>query len=344
MSENLLEMEIKIELLKTNKKAVPLSLISNIYIKTQNIFNLIGQWLLFQNELSTGVFPKEVKHHFTLAVVDVKIASYRGIIKLINQYGSVDDENKGKEGFLIFNKLLDALNDPTISFKDIQPLIQDRSRHNLIMRDFIDMAPSKNDNHRVSITSDSVKRDFTPKTKEKAKALMYPPIEPFSFKELGRISIVDVDHKRFYIETKEKRQKCVYNSKFEDTILQNIGKLVEVNGIMREDEKYIETCYVSNPDNINEKQHVPFNNFQYQGEKIPFTKPILLDFNHTDGYYILSNDTYPLSGKDKTFRLAYDKIQKNMHNLWHTYVDVDSDRKLTIKEWEIRKLLLKLTK
>ena len=37
MFENPMEIDIKIEMLKTNKKLVPLSLISSIYYKAQNL-------------------------------------------------------------------------------------------------------------------------------------------------------------------------------------------------------------------------------------------------------------------------------------------------------------------
>jgi hypothetical protein len=164
-----------------------------------------------------------------------------------------------------------------------------------------------------------------PARKNALRAILSRPPENTEKSVMGRLMEVRVDQKRsFQIDTVEGLVTCLYAPALEEKIVENIGRLVLVRGVMAlERGKY--NLSLKDEKSLEGIDWLPLSDVKIGGKSIKLKEPIYLDVSYEDDNYIISNDRFHLRAEDSSLKAAIAEINEEIEVLWEDYVEAGLD-------------------
>ena len=243
-------------------------------------------------------------------------------------------QTSGENAILIANNLLNLLSkDDEIETKVLNPqlynIINNPHRLNRILREYDAIWPDNKSKIKVSLQFGKTPHVFLdPVRKNLIRSLIQKAPEVYEKEVDGRLIELRVDKRReFQIDSPEGLITCQYAPEIEYSIINLIGGLVRIRGLMKpQGGKYVLNIQ-------DELSLIPLNNLDITSFRVGsiekhLKEPIPIDISFEDDQYIVSNDVFGLLVVAPSLEKATKEIQEELSDLWNDYVNCP-DEELT---------------
>lgn len=322
-------------------KPVSAALVADIFQRLQNIIYYIVDDLEGNPPRKAGDLPKSVKEKAELVVKGIQIGSVEAELMLSNtQVGLPGSATFGEKAISIADSIVRKVYDGDVN-AILSETIKNKHRQNRIIQEFDAIWPDDQSNYNLGLglgKSDLLPLD--PSHKHVIRDLLSRPPEKVEKSITGRLMEIRVDQRRtFQIDTIEGPVTCSYAPDLEDRVVESIGRLVRIRGIMALEKGGKYTLSLDNEKSIEDLKLFPLDKVRMKGEYSDLKEPILLDVSYEKDQYWVSNDKFHLRGFGPSFKAAVEDLNEEITTLWEDYVEVGLEE-LSEDALDFRKELL----
>ena len=335
---------IKIEIIPKDGKKVSVNLVIDVFQGIQNIIYSVDDHLRGNPFRSKGDFPSDVKTESSLVFSNIKVGSISAELQLSElQTGLPGMPTYGERALEKTNEILEIISTEDEPGEDLFKIIDDRKRMDRIIRELDPIWPEQNSDYDISITYKEKKQTFNPKRKPIIKSLIYHPTEEYEKEIRGRIIEFRVDRKRqFEMDTPEGIIKGKYSPEIEDYVIQYIGDLVQMRGIMSV-VKRRHIFEIKDENAIEKINTISIPKFLLDEKLVTFEQPIPIEIDFENEQYILSNDELKLLAISKNIKNGLNEIKGELKDIWNDYI-LANEEELSNDAKKFRKYLLSLVR
>jgi hypothetical protein len=315
--------QIHIESKIKDHKPIPAVIIAENFQRIQNIIYYIVDDLEGNAPRKSGDFPKSVKDKSELVLTGISFGSMDAELAISDAQISLPGaETFGEKAIFIGNEIVRAISrDENIS-PVVSKHIKNVRRIDRILREFDLIWPD--DESKYSVGLDFGKKQMVfldPTRKDVLRAALLRPPENAEKTVAGRLMEIRVDQRRsFQIDTIDGPVTCLYTPELEDKIVENIGRLVLIRGIMAlERGKY--ALSLKDEKSIEGLKWLPLLDVKIRGKSLKLKEPIYFDVLYENDSYVISNDRFHLRAEDSNLKAAMNEINKEIEVLWEDYVE-----------------------
>ncbi|MDD2665562.1 MAG: hypothetical protein PHD13_02110 [Methanocellales archaeon] len=307
---------IKIEIKTKDDKKVPVTLAVDVFQRIQNILYSVSDHLKGNPFRPKGDFPSDVKEECSLVFSNIALGSMSAELQLSkSQMGLLGLDTCGEKALEKTNEIIETISIEDEPEEDLLKIIDSPKRLNRIVRELDQIWPEETAKYNISFAYKQRKRDFHPNRKPIIKFLLSHPIEEYEKEMQGRIIEFRVDHKRqFEIDTPEDIIKGKYSPEIEDYVIQHIGGLVQVRGLMSVVNKQ-HIFEIKDENAIEEINAIPIPNFLLDNKLVEFKQPLSIKIEFESEQYILSNDELKLLVIAKNIKDGLNEIKEELKDI-----------------------------
>ena len=305
-------------------KPVSAVLVAEMFQRLQNIIYYIVDDLEGNPPRKAGDLPNSVKERAELVVTGIHIGSVEAELMLSDtQIGLPGASTFGEEAISIADSIVRKVSEEDTSFT-LSNTIKNNHRRDRIIHEFEAIWPDEQSNYNLVLSFG--KRDMVsliPSHKHILRELLSIPPEKVEKSITGRLMEVRVDQRRtFQIDTVDGIVSCSYTPDLEDKVVENIGRLVRIRGIMALEKGGKYTLSLDNEKSIEDLKLLSIDKVKIKGRDLDLKEPILLDVFYEDDQYWVSNDKFHLRGFGPTLKTVIGDLNEEIATLWEDYVEV----------------------
>jgi hypothetical protein len=308
------------------KKRMPVSavLVAEMFQRLQNIIYYIVDDLEGNPPRRAGDFPNSVKDRAELVISGMRIGSAEAELMLSDsQTGLPGSVTFGEKAISIAGGIVRKVTDEDSGLV-LSNIIKNGLRQERVIREFEAIWPDEQSKYKINLSfgkSDVVQ--LNPSHRHILRDLLQKPPESVEKSVTGRLMEVRVDQRRsFQIDTAEGVVTCSYPSDLETKVVENIGKLVRIRGIMVLERSGKYTLSLDNENSLVDLKMLPLDKVKIRGKSLDLKEPILLDVSYEDDRYWVSNDEFHLRGFGFNLKVAIEDLVEEIETLWEDYVEV----------------------
>jgi hypothetical protein len=306
------------------EKHIPAVFVAEIFQRLQNIIYYIVDDLEENPTRRAGDFPNSVKERAELVISGMHIGSTDAELMLSDsQIGLFDNMTFGEKAISIADGLIQSVSKEDTGH-GISAFIKNGLRQERIIREFEGIWPDEQSKYNVFLGFG--KRDLTllnPSHRHALRDLLQKPPENVEKSIIGRLMEVRVDQKRsFQIDAVEGPVICSYTPDLENRVIENIGRLVRIKGIMSLGRGGRYTLSLNNENSIEDLNVLPLDKVKIRGRSLDLGEPVLLNVSYEDDCYWVSNDKFHLRGFGPNLKTAIEDLVEEIEMLWDDYVEV----------------------
>jgi len=133
---------------------------------------------------------------------------------------------------------------------------------------------------------------------------------------------VRVDRRRtFQVDTADGQVTCAYTPELEDRIVESIGRLIRIRGIMALDKDGKYTLGVKDDNSIEDLEELILSEVKLRGKSLELKEPLHFDISYEDDEYLAVNDKFRLMSSGPTLKAVVEGINEEIESLWEDYVE-----------------------
>ena len=345
VEDKTLVIHIKKKIDKESDTPISVTEVAESYLWIQNLLCHITDDIEDNPTREGGCFPSTVREKCELVIKDFKQGSAISTIALSAQQTSLPGtKTVGEIAIEKARKIITSISHDKEANNVIESEINNPHRREKILRETEKFWPGKNSTVDIKLkfgVSDYV--FLNPERRELIQSLTYT--EPVSYEKVyrGRLDTISVDSKRrISLDTPDGKINCKYEPDMECTIINYMGKIIQVHGIMTE-ENGTKLLHISS-----EKSIMPLDSLQLQfvivndSVKV-FKEPLPVDIQYDNERYIVSNDELGLVVVSSNLKEGFKGLGEELEMLWNAYVTVD-EKTLSKSAISLRKELISLFK
>jgi hypothetical protein len=333
--------QIHIESKINGYKSVPAAIIAENFQRIQNIICYIVDDLEGNAPRKRGDFPNSVKDKCELVLTGIRFGSIDADLAISDSQISLPGaETFGEKAISIGNEIVQAISEDEEISSIVSKHIKNGRRIDRILHEFDSIWPDDESKYNIGLNFGKKKMVFLDPTRKNAlRAALLKPPENAEKAITGRLMEIRVDQRRsFQIDTIDGPVTCLYTPELEEKIVENIGRLVLVRGIMAlERGKYALT--LKDEKSIEGLEWLPLSDVKIRGKSLNLKEPIYLDVLYEDDSYIISNDKFHLRAEDSSLKIAMEEINQEIEILWEDYVEASLEE-LSEDALDLRKNLI----
>ena len=341
MSDETKRVKLIIESKEGKDKPVSAIFVAEIFQRLQNIIYYIVDDLEGNPPRKAGDLPNSVKEKAELVVKGIHIGSVEADLMLSDiQVGLPGNATLGEKAISIADSIVQNVYDGDVGAV-LSKNIKNKHRQTRIVQEFSAMWPDEQSNYKLSLGLG--KRDLSPlepSQKHILRDLLSRPPIKVEKSITGRLMEIRVDQRRtFQIDTSDGVVTCTYAPDLEDKVIESIGRLVRIRGIMALEKGGKYTLSLDNEKSIEDLKLLPLDKIRINGRYRDLKEPLLLDVSYEDDLYWVSNDTFRLRGFGPSLKVAIEDLNEEIATLWDDYVEVGLEE-LSADALDFRKELL----
>ncbi len=324
------------------EKPVPALKVAEAFQRLQNVLYHIVDDLEGNPPRGRGDFPNSVKERCELVITKMIIGSVEAELAISDlQSGLPGEETFGEKAISITEKLVQAVSEEADVGAMISGFIKNEHRMNRILSEFDFLWPDAQSNYNIGLNFRRTQTKFLdPVHKHVIRDLLSKPPEKTEKSAIGRLMEIRVDQKRrFQIDTSDGVVTCSYTPELEDKIVENIGRLIRVRGVMALEKGGRYTLSLEDDKSIEDLKYMPLYNIEIRGRNLDLKEPLDLDLLYEDDRYIVSNDKLHLMAVGPNLKDAIEGINEEIEILWEDYVEASLDE-LSEDAMEFRKKII----
>ena len=207
----------------------------------------------------------------------------------------------------------------------ISSTITNKNRLNRILHEFESLWPDEGSNYCLGLSfgrGDIM--PLNPSHKHILQEMLSGDSERFEKTIYGRLMEVRVDKKRtFQVDTSEGTVTCIYAQELEDEVVENIGRLVRIRGIMALERRGKYSLCLDTEKALESMDMLPLDRVRIKGEPLSLKDPIMLNVSYEDDSYCIVNDKFHLQAFGPNLKAAIEDINDEIETLWENYVEAD---------------------
>jgi hypothetical protein len=323
------------------EKHISAVLVAELFQRMQNIIYYIVDDLEENPPRRAGDFPNSVKERAELVISGMRIGSADAELKLSDsQTGLFDSMTFGEKAISIADGLIQKVTSGDTEF-ELSKLIKNRLRQERVIHEFEGIWPEEQSKYNISVGFG--KKDITPlypSHRHVLRDLIKKPPENVEKSVTGRLMEVRVDQRRtFQIDTADGVVACSYFPDLENKVIENIGRLVRIRGMMVLGKSGKYTLSLDNENSLEDIKMLPLDRLKMRGKSIDLKEPMLLNVSFEDDTYWVLSDRFHLRGYGTTLKAAIEDLSEEMEALWEDYVEAGLDE-LTEDALDLRRELL----
>lgn len=322
-------------------KPVSAILIADMFQRLQNVIYYIVDDLEENPPRRAGDFPNSVKERAELVVSEMRIGSADAKLMLSDSQSSLfDGETFGEKAISIAGGLIRKVSEENID-SWLSAMIKNRLRQERVIREFEGIWPDAQSEYNVLLGFG--RREATPlnpSNRHVLRKLLQKHPENVEKSVTGRLMEVRVDQRRsFQIDTPEGLVTCLYAADLENKVVENIGRLVRIKGIMDLGCNGKYTLRLDNENSIEDLNMLPLSRVIIRGRSVDLEEPIMLDVSYENDLYWISNDKFHLRGFGSNLKAAIEDLDEEIETLWEDYVEAGLEE-LSQDALDLRKKLI----
>jgi hypothetical protein len=336
--------QIKLLIESKTKRNGPISalFVAGIFQRLQNILYYIIDDLEENPARKAGDFPSSVKEKAELVISRMDIGSIEAELTISDsQMGLPGNATYGEKALLIADEILVSISQENNIDHALSRTIKNEYRLARVLHEFDAIWPDEQSNYNVVLGFG--KRDvmsLQPSRKNVFRNVLSKPPEKAEKSVVGRLMEVRVDQRRsFQIDTAEGVVTCTYAQDLEDRILESIGRLVLIRGIMALEKGGKYTLRLVSEKSIEDLKMLSLDKIRMKGRLLNLKEPILLEVIYEDDRYWISNDKFHLRGYGPTLKTAIEDLNEEIEILWEDYVETSLEQ-LSMDALDFRKQLI----
>jgi hypothetical protein len=323
------------------EKHISAVLVAEIFQKLQNIIYYIVDDLEDNPPRRAGDFPNSVKERAELVISEMHIGSADAELMLSDsQNGLFDNMTLGENAISIADNLIQKVSEGDTGF-GLSTFIKNGLRQERIIHEFEGIWPD--DQSKYDILVGFGKRDATPlkpSQRHVLRDLIKRPPENVEKSVTGRLMEVRVDQRRsFQIDTAEGVVACSYISDLENKVIENIGRLVRIRGMMALGKNGKYTLSLDNENSLVDLKMLPLDRIKMRGKSFDLKEPMMLNVSYEDDTYWVFSDRFHMRGFGATLKAAIEDLSEEAEALWEDYVEAGLEE-LTEDALDLRQELL----
>jgi len=323
MTAEVKTIRISIESKEFDQRRIPAAMIADVFQKIQNVLYYIIDHLEGNPPRLRGDFPSAVKEHGELVISGINIGSITAELSLSETQSCLPGTmTYGERAIAIADEAIDA-----ISAEDAQELklldaIGDERTANRVLRELDSIWPDERSKYSISIGfGKDGAHNLDPKHKPVVRSILNKPLERSEKEILGRMMELRVDQKRvFQIDTPEGIVACQYSRDIVEKVVENIGNLIRVRGIMTLQKNGRYTLCADDENSIERLQNLPLPKIKLLGQVMRLKEPLQLNILYEDDRYIISHDGLNLLVVSSSLKEGVEGINEELEILWDDYV------------------------
>jgi hypothetical protein len=319
---------IHIESKIKKEKPVPATKVAEIFQRLQNVLYYIVDDLEGNPTRGRGDFPNSVKERCELVITKMIIGSIETELTISDLQSCLPgEETFGEKAISIADKIVQAVSEEADVGSMISGFIKNERRINRIFSEFDFLWPDSQSNYNIGLNFRRTQKNFLdPAHKHIIRDLLSKPPEKTEKSAIGRLMEIRVDQKRsFQIDTSDGPVTCLYTPELEDKIVENIGRLIRVRGIMALEKSGKYTMSLEDDKSIEALRYMPLPNIKIRGRSLYLREPLDLDILYEDDQYMVSNDKLHLMAVGPNLKDAIKGINEEIEILWEDYVEASLD-------------------
>ncbi len=333
MKKNIREIEVFITSNKESQSAVSISVISDYLHMLQSLMYITGDFLEGNNYRTGGNFPNSVKKRCDLVVKDLKFSSFGATITLSDSQTPLpfpefpEQGTIGERALKMTKDIIEISADKDDIYSDIFETLPDEFRVHRCLKELESIWPDEKSEYSFNIGFNSKRPiDFDPKRKSILQNAIKKAPEKYKGIITGRLIEFRADRKRqCIIDTPDGEVICKFEAELQNTIFQNLTKLVTMSGMM---EKKKSSVFLEFNDKSALKvvdsltlSEVDFG----EGDIKKLACPITLhtDYEDESDSYIISNDDFKLLAVANNLKSGMALISEELKILFEEYVEED---------------------
>jgi hypothetical protein len=315
---------------------------AGIFQRLQNILYYIIDELEGNPTRKAGDFPNSVKEKAELVISGMHIGSVEAELMISDsQMCLPGGVTYGEKALLIADKILVNVSQEKDIAHALSETMKNDHRLTRVLHELDAIWPDEQSEYNVGLGFG--KQDIMrlqPSHKHVFRNVLSRPPENVEKSVVGRLMEVRVDQRRsFQIDTFEGVVTCTYAQDLEDRIIENIGRLVLIRGIMALEKGGKYALRLVNEKSIDDLELVPLDKIRMKGRSLNLKVPILLEVIYEDDQYWVSNDKFHLRGYGSTLKAAIEDLNEEIEILWNDYVETGLEQ-LSLDAIDLRKELI----
>jgi hypothetical protein len=308
------------------KKDRPISavLIAEMFQRLQNIIYYIVDDLEGNPPRRAGDFPNSVKEKAELVITGMRIGSAEAELMLSDsQTGLPGGGTLGEKAISIANGIIRKVSDEDISL-GLSNAIKNGLRQERVIHEFEAIWPDEQSKYNITLGLGKKNEiPLNPSHRHILRDLLPKPPENVEKSVTGRLMEVRVDQRRsFQIDTVEGLVTCSYAPDLENKVVENIGRIVRIRGIMALEKGGKYTLSLDNEKSLEDLKMLPLTRVKIRGKSLDLKEPILLEVSYEDDRYWVSSDKFHLRVFGPNLKAAIEDLNEEIEILWEDYVEV----------------------
>ena len=324
MGDETKRVKLIIESKAKKDKPVSAALVAEMFQRLQNIIYYIVDDLEGNPPRRAGDFPNSVKERAELVITGMRIGSAQIELMLSDsQTGLLGGVTLGEKAISIADDIIQKVSEKDISF-GLSNAIKNELRQERVIREFETIWPDEQSKNNIMLGFGKIDLvPLNPFHRHNLRDLLPRPPENVEKSVTGRLMEVRVDQRRsFRIDTAEGVVTCLYAPDLENKVVENIGRLVRIRGIMALEKGGKYTLSADNETSLEDLKSLPLDRVKIKGRILDLKEPILLDVSYEGDRYLVSSDKFHLRGFGSNLKAAIEDLNEEIETLWDDYVEV----------------------
>jgi len=342
MGDETKRIKLLVESKTRNNGQISALFVAGIFQRLQNILYYIIDELEGNPTRKAGDFPNSVKEKAELVISGMHIGSVEAELMISDSQmclpGSV---TYGEMALLIADEIIVNVSQEKDIAQALSKTVKNEPRLTRVLHELDAIWPDEQSEYNVGLGFGKQKiMRLQPSHKHVFRNMLSRQPENVEKSVVGRLMEVRVDQRRsFQIDTFEGVVTCTYAQDLEDRIIENIGRLVLIRGIMALEKGGKYALRLVNEKSIEDLGLLPLDKIRMKGRSLNLKEPILLEVIYEDDQYWVSNDKFHLRGYGSTLKAAIEDLNEEIEILWEDYVETGLEQ-LSRDAMDFRKELI----
>jgi hypothetical protein len=342
MGDETKRIKLLVESKTRNNGQISALFVAGVFQRLQNILYYIIDELEGNPTRKAGDFPNSVKEKAELVISGMHIGSVEAELMISDSQmclpGSV---TYGEKALLIADEILVNVSQEKDIAQALSETVKNEHRLNRVLHELDAIWPDEQSEYNVGLGFGKQKiMRLQPSHKHVFRNMLSRQPENVEKSVIGRLMEVRVDQRRsFQIDTFEGVVTCTYAQDLEDRIIENIGRLVLIRGVMALEKGGKYALRLVNEKSIEDLELLPLDKIKMKGRSLNLKEPILLEVVYQDDQYWVSNDKFHLRGYGSTLKAAIEDLNEEIEILWEDYVETGLEQ-LSRDAMDFRKELI----
>jgi len=342
MGDETKRIKLLVESKTRNNGQISALFVAGIFQRLQNILYYIVDELEGNPTRKAGDFPNSVKEKAELVISGMHIGSVEAELMISDsQMGLPGSVTYGEKALLIADEILVNVSQEKDIGHALSNTMKNDHRLTRVLRELDAIWPDEQSEYNVGLGfgKQGIMR-LQPSHKHVFQNVLSRQPENVEKSVVGRLMEVRVDQRRsFQIDTFEGVVTCTYAQDLEDRIIENIGRLVLIRGVMALEKGGKYALRLVNEKSIEDLELLPLDKIRMKGRSLNLKESILLEVIYEDDQYWVSNDKFHLRGYGSTLKAAIEDLNEEIEILWEDYVETGLEQ-LSRDAMDFRKELI----